>query len=128
MISHFVEETVNCCLTPVVDINDSHDALKHKKKKVTKTRCIKWIIWKLKFFKKLLENILCSINYGKVHHFFIGWFNLLCYLCLEVLYTFPKKVLLPFLVICTWNLLSYSNYHNTSIFEIYKAYPIFFPR
>jgi len=33
MIIHLVEETVNYCLTPVIDINDSHDAFEHKKKK-----------------------------------------------------------------------------------------------
>lgn len=37
MITHFMQETVNCCLTPVIDINGSHDALQYKKKKVTKT-------------------------------------------------------------------------------------------
>lgn len=37
MITHFMQETVNSCLTPDIDINGSHDALQYKKKKVTTT-------------------------------------------------------------------------------------------
>lgn len=44
MIINFMQETVNCCLTPVIDINDSHDAVEYKKKKVTKTKCVELII------------------------------------------------------------------------------------
>lgn len=57
--------------------------------------------------------------------FFSGWFYSVCCHYIEGSYNFQIKVLLFFVVICTWNLLSYSN-HNTSIFEICKLYPHFF--
>lgn len=65
----FCGRNINYSLTSVIDINDSHDAFEQEKKKVTKARCIKWIIWKLTFLGKLLENILCSIIYGQVCRF-----------------------------------------------------------
>lgn len=86
---------------------------------------MKWIIWKLTFLRKLLENILCSIIYGKVCHFSLVGLVHFTVIVQKSYIPFQKKVLL-FLVICTWNLLSYSNHHNIYIFEIYKAYPIFF--
>lgn len=40
IVIHFMQETVNLSLTPVIDIKDFHDAFEYKQKKVTKSPCV----------------------------------------------------------------------------------------